>query len=276
MTDIIWHNGIFKPAQSSLYTAFDRIRLGDGAFDTMLARSGDLIHGNRHMSRLIKSTQMLDIHIDYSAEKLLDIAKDLLLANACDQKTMVINTVISRAAMKGQRGIAIATDAPSHIVMSVSDAPAPQTTPIHAVLCDYIRRNEGSPLSRIKGLHYAENILALREAKNHGATESIFLNNSGHIVCATTGNIIIVAQDGKLLTPPLSDGSVAGIMRGILIERGYAKEKSLLPADLDNAQDIFLSNAVRGIIPIAQFHDRMYPAHPIDHYIDIKNICPTE
>ena len=77
--------------------------------------------------------------------------------------------------------------------------------------------------------------------------EVILLNKQGH-VCEGTITSIFVKRDGMLLTPPLSDGLLAGVLRAELLESGMAVEHRLLPADLENGP-IFVGNSLRGLIP---------------------------
>ena len=75
----------------------------------------------------------------------------------------------------------------------------------------------------------------------------ILLNLNGH-VCEGTITSVFVERDGKLLTPPLSDGLLAGVLRAQLLETGQAIEHPLFPADLQ-VDPLFVGNSLRGLIP---------------------------
>jgi len=66
------------------------------------------------------------------------------------------------------------------------------------------RRNEHSPLSRIKALPYLDNVLALSEARAQGADDALMLNTGGTIACGTAANVFAI-RGGRLETPPLRD-----------------------------------------------------------------------
>jgi para-aminobenzoate synthetase/4-amino-4-deoxychorismate lyase len=87
----------------------------------------------------------------------------------------------------------------------------------------------------------------VRAAEALGVDEVVFLNERGEL---TEGSItsLFVEKDGVLWTPPLSCGLLAGTLRAELLETGRAREKVLVPADLDDADAVFLGNSVRGLL----------------------------
>ena len=243
--NVIWHNGRFMK-ESAVFLPSDRVRLGDGVFDTMLAVAGKSAHANEHFKRLLSHAAVLRIKPDWSISDLKGAAEGLLEQNKCDEGRHVVNTIITRG--PAERGLGIPDSPPVQTVMVMS--PAPTTfPPVHAVIAKDVRRNEGSPLSRIKSCNYGDNILAMAEAKERGGSEAILLNNKGAVACASASNIFIV-QGGKLYMPPLADGAVDGIVRRVMIQEYGAQEKSLLAADLIGSDGIFLTNSVRGVVPV--------------------------
>jgi branched-subunit amino acid aminotransferase/4-amino-4-deoxychorismate lyase len=114
------------------------------------------------------------------------------------------------------------------------------------IIANDVRRNEGSPLSRIKSLNYADNVLAMREAMQHKADDAIMLNNKGMVCCAATANIFIVL-DGQWMTPPLTDGVLDGIMRAEMIRERAAQEISISVDDLKRAEEIYLTSSLIGM-----------------------------
>jgi branched-chain amino acid aminotransferase len=117
-----------------------------------------------------------------------------------------------------------------------------------------IRRNTTSPLCGIKSLNYLDNILARMEARDHGALEALFLNQHGHVAEGATSNIFAV-KDGALRTPPCSAGALSGITRRIVFEIARAlslpcSECDISPDELKEADELFLTNAGAGIMPL--------------------------
>nr|WP_307352577.1 aminotransferase class IV [Caulobacter ginsengisoli] len=127
-------------------------------------------------------------------------------------------------------------------------APAPRSEGPVTLTTVSIRRNEGSPTSRLKTLSYLDPILARREA---GAGEALMLNNRGEIACAAAANLFWLT-DGVLRTPALACGVLEGIMRGQAIAAARAlgmpvQEVAAPRAALDGAQAIFLTNSLIGL-----------------------------
>jgi len=86
-----------------------------------------------------------------------------------------------------------------------------------------------------------------------GIDEVIFTNAKGQI-CEGSFTSIFIERNGQLLTPPLSDGLLPGVLRAELIEIGKAIEQSLSLQDIQNAENIFVGNSLRGLMP-AKFKD---------------------
>jgi branched-chain amino acid aminotransferase len=240
---VIWHNGSFKE-EIPVFMAHDRIRLGEAIFDVMPAVDGRLCYANLHLPKLLRAGDVFfGSWTPPALEKLEDAARELLRHNNFTQGKYTIRTLITRG--PAGDGIRLPETESLQIVMRTTPLPA-EFPPINAIIATTTRRNEGSPLSRIKCANYGESVLALREAAEKGANEAIMLNNAGKIACATTSNIFIVLN-GTLLTPPLDDGAQEGVTRRLVIEKYGALEKSLTPDDLLKAEGLYLTNSGRGV-----------------------------
>lgn len=237
--NFIWHNGDFIDETAPVFTAHTRMRRGECVFNTMLAVDGRIVRAEAHMEKLLRDARVFwgeDFKI-FSTKKLIDSANQLLQKNNFLNSHYAINVILTPDDA-GKTSITIrAQSAPEHY------------PPIHAVIAQSTRRNEGSPLSLIKCANYSDNLMALREAESNGANEAILLNNLGQITCATMSNVFIVKK-GVLLTPPLSDGANEGITRTLIIEKFGAIEQSLTPDDLYTSEGIYLTSSIRGALPV--------------------------
>ncbi len=245
---LLWHNSAWKEARENLLCADDRLRYGDGVFDTALLafENGEsrIIHGQRHHARLLHDAGVMEM-AGGSLPALAawqNAAQELAARNDLTQGRYILNTLVSRGPMEG--ALSIVDQQEPQVIMRLR--PLPEGFPLVKAVISSVRRNEGSPLSQIKSCNYGDNILALAEAKARGGNETFMLNNAGNIACASTSNIFTVIND-ELITPPLSDGAMAGIIRALLIERMGAREASLSPEDLKNAQGIYITNSVQGV-----------------------------
>lgn len=242
---LLWHNGVIKEAGAPVFSALDRMRLGDGVFDTMLCVEGRAIQIDRHFKRLQEGAFVLGIALEMTSAAYQAAAHAVLEANEALAGIYALNTIFSRG--EGARGLAAPAEAEQkpQMVLRVSPVPA-EFSSVNACIAQSVRRNEGSPLSQVKSFNYGDNILALREAQKRGCNEAIMLNNKGFVACASAGNVFIV-KDGIISTPLPSDGALNGVARQILIER-YPRimQRSITQDELLQADEVFLTNSIRG------------------------------
>ena len=86
-------------------------------------------------------------------------------------------------------------------------------------------------------------------ALDKGCIDTVFTNQKGEITEGAITNIFI-GQQGKLFTPPLTCGLLAGTFRRMLLEQGRAEEKIILLQDVLEAEDVYVANSVRGLIKV--------------------------
>jgi len=86
-----------------------------------------------------------------------------------------------------------------------------------------------------------------------GVDEALLLDGTGNLVEAARSNVFVAAGSGKLATPPVSSGAVAGIARGVVLERVKGiEQRTISEAELRSAREIVAANAVRGAVPIVR------------------------
>ena len=131
--------------------------------------------------------------------------------------------------------------------------------------CDVVTvpwpRNERSALAGLKTTSYAENVLALSYARDRGGGEAIFGNTVGNL-CEGTGTNVFVMVGGRLITPPLSSGCLAGVTRGLVIEWVGADEEDLPIGALAAAEEAFQTGTTRDVQPIRSVDGITLPAAP--------------
>lgn len=100
---------------------------------------------------------------------------------------------------------------------------------------------------------------AARYARAQGCEEAVWCDASGALTEGTITNLF-VCSGGRILTPPLSAGLLPGIARGHLVTLGHLEgrgvaEEELWPEDLERAEEVFVTNAVRGAVPLIAWGD---------------------
>lgn len=118
-------------------------------------------------------------------------------------------------------------------------------------------------LEQLKTNNKLINVLAGIYAQENDYQSCLLLNHSKQVVESISGNIFLV-KDYKIKTPPLSDGCLKGIMRGVLLEilakhpDYILSEESISPFELQKADELFLTNVITGIQPITQYRKKQY------------------
>jgi len=262
-------NGTVLRSGIPVLTADNRgFRYGDGIFETMLARDGRIRLAAYHFERLINGLRYLQFTIpaSFTAEHLA-----AQVAELCRQNGHALARV-RLAAFRGEGGLwDLSGMAPSYLIQSWEveegspgglEAGGGMTrgaAGAAGVSLDVFEggRKACDPLSNLKSANYLVYVLASLYAQKRGLSDCLVLNSRDRIADSTIANVFYI-KNGRIYTPPLSEGGVAGVMRRHLLEAlpgagwGVA-EKETTTRDLETADEIFLTNAVRGIRPVSSF-----------------------
>jgi len=261
----IWLNGALVPLADAHIAANDRgLLLGDGVFETLLARHGHIVRGAAHGARLAHAAQVMHIPLPLAPEVLTAAAYDTLAANALAHAPRA-SLRITLTGGPAARGLARPALSAPTLMMSATAAPAPPAQ--LRVTISSVKKLAASAASPLKTLNYTDNILARQEAEAAGTDDALMLTAAGHIACATVANIFI-AGPGFVLTPA-EDGAIrAGITRHdvLALARGMglaAREGDLSIAALHAAHEVFLTNSLWGVCPVGQVDSTRFTPGPI-------------
>lgn len=127
-------------------------------------------------------------------------------------------------------------------------------------------RNDHSALTGIKTISYAENLLALAEARELGADEAILANTAGELCEGATSNVFIETPR-ELLTPPLNSGCLPGITRDLILTWAATagipiREVTLPLAVMKTTKHAALTSAIKGIVPVTNVDGRALEPGP--------------
>lgn len=243
-------NGELYPAGTSALTPDDRgLTLGDGAFETIAVRGRRPMRLAAHLDRLAEALAVLAIEPAPARDALESSVTAVIEANALVEG--VVRLMVTRG--PAPQGLKV-PDPCRPSVVATAKAGLPPGDPVHAIVATRVRRNEHSPLTGIKSLSYADNVLARMEAAAAGADDALLLNTAGRLAEATAANVFIV-REGRVLTPPLADGCLPGIARRTLLATLPAAEHPLAPGDLRTAEEVFLT-ASTGARPVTSIDGR--------------------
>jgi branched-subunit amino acid aminotransferase/4-amino-4-deoxychorismate lyase len=235
--------------------------LGDGLFETLLWRDGAPVLGGAHWARMAAGAATLGLPPPTEADFLDCAAGAVRDAGLAGARAAVRVTL---TAGSGGRGL----DRPAALQPRLFATAAPSQPPagLASLIVAGVRRNEGSPASRLKTLAYLDNVLARREARATGADEAVMLNTQGELACAAAANLFWI-EAGVLHTPPPEAGCLPGIMaaqvraaaRTLGLEVREVRER---PAALERAEAILLTSSLVGVRP-AQLLGQSLEPHPL-------------
>jgi len=254
---MLWLEGRLHEGTAAPFDLADRgLLLADGLFETLLAVAGVPYCLDEHLARLEAGAAVLRLPVPLAEARRAITA----LAEAATGP-VVIRLTVTRGT--GPRGLRPPAD-PAPRLFATAAPWSPETAFGPATLATSgIRRNAGSPLSRLKSLCYLDNVLALDEAAGRGADDALLLSTGGMVACTSMANLF--ALFGRtLLTPPAADGVLPGITRALVLRLAAgagltAEERSLRPEALAQADALFATNSVRLIAPVTALDGSALP-----------------
>lgn len=221
-------------------------RFGDGVFETIPVHQGIPYLLPYHLERLQAGLDALGIAYDVPA--LPDIIQNVITVNGAQQA--VARVYISRGI--GSQGYlpTLPASAPTSVVQLLS-LPLQPTEPIALWLSQWEKISPRALPTHCKLAQGLNATLARMEAREQGCYEALQISPSGMVSEASSANIFWL-KDDVLHTPPLSTGALAGVTRRRLLERGPypARESEITPAELAQADAVFLTNATMGIAAV--------------------------
>lgn len=244
---ILYLNGDYVSSNEKLISHKDcGFTTGIGIFDSMLAIDGVLKHGQDHFDRIRHDSRIVIGQCpSFDYNHFLSICEELMSKNKCGAGFARIRTTISGGIVDAPLGI------PTTLTILIDGAPCkpPPKKPIKCAIITDFPRVSGCILENCKRLDYSRNYNARRTAIERGAEEAIMVNTDGNIVCGATSNIFI-EESGTLITPPLSDGALAGVTRKNIIKERDVKEESISIERLKDADKAYLTNSFIKLRPI--------------------------
>ena len=225
---------------------------GDGVFETMRVHRGDVPWWDAHWARLVQGSQRLRLTLPQQSQ-----VREAAASLFDDAGDGVLKLLLGRGGVA--RGYAPPASEPPLWRVSRHPLPAAKMG-VYAMWCT-TRLSIQPALAGIKHCNRLEQVLARDECEEAGVDEGLMLDSDGHVVSATSGNLFLL-RDGRWWTPSVARYGVAGVCRTHLIDLLQATEATVSPQQVESADAVFLSNAVRGILPLARLETRTWTPHP--------------
>jgi 4-amino-4-deoxychorismate lyase len=236
-------------------SALDRgLAYGDGVFETIRAIGGTAPLWTRHIARLREGSERLGLPVPDAGLLAAEFTRVARHAPDC-----VVKIILTRGI--GERGYAPSADAAATRVVSVFPMPSLQPDWYSdgiPVRCCALRLAAQPQLAGIKHLSRLEQVLARAEWSDADVVEGLLFDQRGDLVSATAANVFVGIGD-MLLTPRVDACGVAGVLRGALLDAlpgaqvGTISKEGLMQAD-----EIFLTSSVRGVLPVRLLDERRW------------------
>ncbi|MDD5451698.1 MAG: aminotransferase class IV [Desulfovibrionales bacterium] len=256
-------NGDIIDGRKACLSAFDRGFLyGDGFFETMRAEKGRVLSLEAHLERLYQSCKFFNIGLQAMEQsEWTDKINLLIEKNNLRETVAAVKIVVTRGPDKPQLGLP--KEKASTVIIYAREyvPPAPEKynkgllvnvfpCPRHYFLADH------------KSLNYLFYLAAREWAQKKGADEAIVLNVDGTVSEGATTNIFYV-KEGSIIRPE-SPHYLRGVMEGQVINflKKRRREIITMPTTVSmllEAEEVFLTNSLIGIIPVAKIGETALP-----------------
>ncbi len=249
MHSYLLHNDEIRPvADRCLSPGQVGLLNGWGVFSTLRVYDGVLFAWERHWARMQRDAARMLVPFPADPEWLEERLHRLIDANQAWNATLRVCVIRNQggmwegpAATRDFEVIGLTAD-----VCNWGEGVRLGVVP-HA-------RHAANEFSGAKILSWSQNLTFLNRAQQRGLDEVVLLNERGEIAECTSANLFIVTK-GKVLTPPLASGCLPGATRAVLLEEirlpGLSiNEKTLLPDDVESADEVFITSTTRELLPV--------------------------
>lgn len=247
-------NGRLMPAEQARISVFDSgFMQGVGLFETMRTYNGIIFRPDHHINRLIRSARLLGWSV---LPELADLRDNV------DQVVRAVGTTDVRVRLTVTTGTLREVDQDEPQLTVVASAAAGANYPAECytkgvtVVASRYRQGATDPTVGHKTTSYFARLASLREAHAKGAFEALWFTHQNLLAEGAISSIFLV-REGRLMTPPLDTPVLPGVTRATVIEladraRIPVDQVALTIDDLLDADEVFLTNSVMGIMPVVR------------------------
>lgn len=259
----LFFNSAFHPVSTPLFTAGNRAyRYGEGLFETMVYINGRICFLPDHFERLQNGMTV----IGFTTPAYFNIFFIQKTVNELVKKNGHLPAARIRLSVTAGNG-PLGGFSPDGFDLLIESFPLEQPPGTLnengwriGLFCT--ARKTADALSSFKTASHLVYALAARFAANNKLNDCLVLNTNGEICDTSIANLFLV-NNNKLITPPLSSGCINGVFRKKLVKKlldeGYTvSEKTVMPEELEQAGELFVTNVVQGIRWIQNYNEKKY------------------
>jgi branched-subunit amino acid aminotransferase/4-amino-4-deoxychorismate lyase len=238
---------LIEAARARISPLGEGFMYGRGLFETIKVLGGRPVFLPDHVERLCRSAAALALPLKATAAELSKRSDRLISANGLSDGSLKI--VVFQD-----------TDGPGELILTRKGLYAPELYARGYRLTAVPDGRPSGSVAEFKTLNYLGNSVARRRALAAGFDEALFIDSAGAVLeCA--GSNVFAVEGGRVLTPPLGGGILPGIARGNVLRLlgGRRVRECPLPlARLLGAAEVFVTNALLGVMPVSRIDGRIY------------------
>lgn len=255
-------NGTICGADEPAITPASRIyRYGDGFFESMKLAHGHVLHFERHYQRIQRSAMLLGMVLD---QRLRAESLQEMLLQTC-QAADAIHGRIRLSILRDGLGLYTPETASVCFIAEVQPWQEPRyADPEPGIrLGDFTELTKNANyLSMVKTTSALLYVMGGLHARRQGLDDCVIFNDAGRVAETVSCNIFKVDGD-KIITPPLNEYCLDGVMRSVVMDTAKAYgyevfEQPIGAIDLIASDEIFLTSAVKGIRSVARYQGKQF------------------
>ncbi len=256
-------NGTITATEQNILTNNRAFLYGDAVFETVKIVDNKILFWEDHYFRLMSSMRIVRMEIPMSFT--LEFLEEQIL-NLVNLKEISDSARARITVYRNNGGLYLPQSNDTSYLINASSLPSKKynfTNEMYEVDLYkdfYITKQL---LSSIKSTNRLLNVTASIFANENALQNCLLINDSKNITEAIQGNLFMI-QKNKLITPPVSEGCINGVMRKQIIEiakkQSYLEvvEETISPFDLQKADELFLTNVIQGIRPITKYRKKEF------------------
>lgn len=264
----VWLNGQLVRGEQAALSVFDRgARDGGAIFETLRVYGGTPFAWDRHMERLVLSAAELGFPVPPAPSRLREAVAEVLAAESL--RDAVVRITVTRGIAGGRpvrTGAWVEAEAlGGRLWVGKRTAHSEDGGPAGARVMVSQTAFGGGWIARHKTTSRLAWDLAREEARAAGADEALLVSSSGEVLEGAASNLFVVQPGGEVITPPLAADVLPGVTRAIVLllcaELGIVAREAVARLDsLHLADEVFLTNSVQEVLPVASIAGRPVPA----------------
>jgi branched-chain amino acid aminotransferase len=264
----IYIDGEFYDKEHAKLSVFDHgLLYGDGIFEGIRFYDGRVFRLDEHLRRLDHSARAIALTLPMSIAEIKEATLETIRQNGL--RDGYIRLVVTRGC--GDLGLSpLLCPKATIFIIAATITLYPEEKYINGlevVTCSTRRIAHGALSPMVKSLNYLNNVMAKFEALKAGAGEGLMLNEQGY-VAECTGDNVFAVHDGKIFTPSISSGALAGVTRAVVFEIAASMgievtENQMTRYDIYTADECFLTGTAAEVIPVVCLdHRPIGSGHP--------------